>query len=270
MPVSRANGVDIYYEKAGSGPPLVLIHALPFDHNLWIYQVERFSSRFTTLAMDLRGLGRSAKPHTPFTLEVMGNDILGVMKDEGVKSAVVLGCSIGSKLALMLACDHPEIFKAAILVGGNSGPQAQFDHRIAAYREHRANGTLKDYHLGHLRHGVTQAWADTPVGRYLLQGFVERGEALDAEALAQVFGALTVSDLTDRLPAYKSPTLIVNGEFDNALKGGTLTASLIKQSEHKIIPGAGHCCFLEDPATFTTLVQDFLTRNRLWPNQDLP
>ena len=34
MPVSRANGLDIYYEKAGSGPPLVLIHALPFDHNL--------------------------------------------------------------------------------------------------------------------------------------------------------------------------------------------------------------------------------------------
>jgi len=35
MPVSRANGLDIYYEIAGSGPPLVLIHALPFDHNLW-------------------------------------------------------------------------------------------------------------------------------------------------------------------------------------------------------------------------------------------
>lgn len=265
MPVSRASGLDIYYEKAGSGPPLVLIHALPFDHNLWVYQVERFSSRFTTLAMDLRGLGRSAKPRTPFTLADMGNDILGVMKDESMTSAVVLGCSIGSKLALMLACDHPGIFKAAILVGGNSGPQAQFDHRIAAYREHQAKGTLKDYHLGHLRHGVTQTWADTPIGRYLLQGFVERGEMLDAESLAQVFGALTVSDLTDRLPAYKSPTLIVNGEFDNALKGGTRTASLISQAEHKIIPGAGHCCFLEDPASFAALVQDFLMRNRLWP-----
>jgi 3-oxoadipate enol-lactonase len=267
MPVSRANGLDIYYEKAGSGPPLVLIHALPYDHNLWLYQVERFSARFTTLAMDLRGLGKSAKPRTPFTLQDMGNDIVGVMKDEGVSSgAVVLGCSIGSKLALMLACDRPDLFQAAILVGGNSGPQAQFDHRIAAYREHQAKGTLKEYHLGHLRHGVTQGWADTPTARYLLQGFVERGEALDAESLAQVFGALTVSDLTGRLPSYKSPTLIVNGQFDNALKGGTLTASLIAQAEHKIIPGAGHCCFLEDPATFATLVQDFLSRNRLWPD----
>jgi len=266
MPVSRANGLDIYYEKAGSGPPLVLIHALPFDHNLWLYQVQRFSAHFTTLAMDLRGWGHSAKPHAPFALADMGNDILGVLKDEGVsRGAVVLGCSIGSKLALMLACDRPDIFSAAILVGGNSGPQAQFGHRIAAYREHQAKGTLKEYHLGHLRHGVTQAWADTPIGRYLLNGFVERGAALDAESIAQVFGALTVSDLTDRLPAYKSPTLIVNGEFDNALKGGTRTASLIAQAGHKIIPGTGHCCFLEDPASFDALVIDFLKRNRLWP-----
>ena len=266
MPVSRANGLDIYYEKVGSGPPLVLIHALPFDHHLWLYQVERFSAHFTTIAMDLRGLGSSAKPRTPFSLGDMGDDILGILEDEDVRTdAVVLGCSIGAKLALMLACDRPDLFKAAILVGGNSGPQVQFDHRIAAYRKHQDKGTLKEYHLGHLRHGVTRAWADTPTARYLIEGFLERGAALDAESLAQVFGALTVSDLTGRLPAYKSPTLVVNGGFDNALKGGTRTASLIAHSEHKIITGTGHCCFLEDPATFEKLVRDFLRRNRLWP-----
>jgi pimeloyl-ACP methyl ester carboxylesterase len=267
MPISRANGLDIYYEKAGSGPALVLIHALPFDHNLWLYQVERFSSRFTTVAMDLRGWGRSAKPHTPFSLGDMGNDILGVLADENIAAgAVVLGCSIGSKLALMLACDHPKLFQAAILVGGNSGPQNQFDHRIAAYRAHHAAGTLMEYHLGHLRHGVTQTWADSPIGRYLLSGFAERGAVLDPESIAQVFGGLTISDLTPRLPGYRSPTLIVNGEHDNALPGGTRTALLIAQAEHKILPGTGHCCFLEDPASFEALVQAFLRRNGLWPS----
>jgi pimeloyl-ACP methyl ester carboxylesterase len=62
MAVSRANNIDIIYEKAGSGPPLVMIHAMPFDHNLWLYQVERFSAHFTVIAMDLRGWGASAKP----------------------------------------------------------------------------------------------------------------------------------------------------------------------------------------------------------------
>src|SRR5690349_24207296 len=115
MPISRGNGLDIYYDVAGAGPPLVLIHARPFDHNLWLYQVERFSARFRTIAMDLRGWGRSAKPHSPFSLHDMGKDVLGILRDTGAANgAIVLGCSIGSKIALMLACDHPEIFQAAI------------------------------------------------------------------------------------------------------------------------------------------------------------
>src|SRR5215475_693764 len=216
MPISRENGLDIYYETAGSGAPLVLIHALPFDHNLWLYQVERFSARFRTLALDLRGWGRSAKPTTPFTLAEMGDDVLGVMADAGVREdAIVLGCSIGSKIALMLACDHPAKFKAAILVGGNSVPQPQLSHRAVAYRAHQVAGTLADYHLDHLRYGVTAAWADSAIGRYLLAGFAERGRALDAESIAQVFAALTVSDLTSKLPHCRTPTLIVNGEHDS-------------------------------------------------------
>ncbi len=258
MPISRANGLDIYYETAGAGPALVLIHALPFDHNLWLYQMAHFSDRFRTIAMDLRGWGRSAKPRDAFTLRDMGDDVMGVLRDEGIDSAVVMGCSIGSKIAIMLACDHPEMFKAAILVGGNSGLQNQFDHRIAAYRVHAAAGTLRDYHLGHLRHGVTERFADSPTGRYLLDGFVERGAGLDPDSIARVFGALTVSDLTPKLASYKTPTLIVNGEHDSALPGGTRTAGLIAHAEHRILPGAGHCCFLEEPALFDGVVTEFL------------
>lgn len=267
MPVSRGNGVDIYYERAGSGPPLVLVHALPFDHSLWLYQQARFSHSFTTIAMDLRGWGRSGKPHQPFTLRDMGDDVMGILRDEGLRGgAIVLGCSIGSKIALMLACDHPDVFRAAILVGGNSGPQNQFGHRIAAYRAHAAACTLADYHRGHLRHGVTAAWADSPIGRYLVETFVERGRDLDAECIAHVFGALTHSDLTPRLLAYKTPTLIVNGEHDSALEGGKRTAGLLPHAVHRVLPGAGHCCFIEQPDVFDGYVIEFLQANGLWPS----
>ena len=265
MPVSHRNGVDIYYEKVGRGPPLVLIHAMPFDHHVWLYQVERFSSRFTTLAMDLRGWGASGKPRDRFSLEEMGHDVTRVLPDAGFDcGAVVMGCSVGSKIALMLACDHPELYRAAVLVGGNSGLQAQFDHRIAAYRAEHAAGRLPAYHLGHLRHGVTAKWADTPTGQYLLGGFVERGAALDPESIVSVFHAVGESDLTPRLSSYGSPTLIVNGEHDNALKGGARTAGLVPQSEHVILPDAGHCCFIEQPAAFNARVARFFTENRLW------
>jgi pimeloyl-ACP methyl ester carboxylesterase len=281
MPISRANGLDIYYATSGTGPPLVLIHALPFDHHLWLYQVARFASRFRTIAMDLRGWGRSERPRTPFTFADMGRDILGLLADEGVTSdanshAIVLGCSIGSKLALMLACDRPDLFAAAILVGGNSGPQPQLERRIAGYRAAHAAGKLADYHLAHLRYGVTEAFADSPLGRYLIAGFAERGQsasktrvnalsALDPECIAHVFQALMTCDLTPKLRSYSRPTLIVNGEHDNALPGGKRTAALIPHAEHRILPRTGHCCFMEDPFGFEAIVRDFLVRHGLWP-----
>jgi pimeloyl-ACP methyl ester carboxylesterase len=112
---------------------------------------------------------------------------------------------------------------------------------------------------------VTSAWADTPLGRYLLTGFVERGASLDAESIARVFEALEGADLSDHLPKCFVPTLVVNGEFDSARGGGERTASLMPRAEHRLIAGAGHCCFLEDPATFDGLAIAFLHERGVWP-----
>jgi 3-oxoadipate enol-lactonase len=267
MSVSRANGTQIVYDVVGDGPPMIMVHPLPFDRHVWLYQRARYSSRFRTIAMDLRGWGQSGKPIEPFDLRDMGDDILALLAREGVTGgAIVMGCSIGSKIALMLACDHPEIFSAAILIGGNSGPQSHIEHRIEAYRRNAEAASLPEYHLGHLRHGVTSSWADTEIGKYLLRGFVERGRELNAESIAHVFRAIANSDLTSKLPFYDAPTLIVNGELDNALPGGMATASRLACSEHHILPRTGHCCFLEDPEAFDSLVISFLGAKNLWPS----
>ncbi len=265
MPISRANGLDIYYEKAGQGPPLMLIHALPFNHNLWQYQVASLSSRFTTYAVDLRGWGRSAKPHTPFTLGDMGADVMGVLKDEGVMGPVVLmGCSIGSKIALKLACEHPEKVSAAILIGGNSG-RPDFSKRIADYRAQAKAGTLVDYHRAHLRHGVSTPWADTELGAFLIESFVDHYGKLDADSIAQVFGAMEGSDLTDARRTCRVPVLVVNGEFDSAFQGGAETAADTPGAQRAVIEGAGHCCFIEKPDVFDALTRRFLSKKGLWP-----
>ena len=62
MPYSTSNGVKIYYEVSGEGFPFVMIHANPFDHNLWMYQIAHFSTHFKVIAIDIRGYGRSDKP----------------------------------------------------------------------------------------------------------------------------------------------------------------------------------------------------------------
>jgi len=261
MPMSRANDVDIWYEVTGAGPAMVFIHANPFDHDLWMYQVAHFSTWFRIISVDIRGYGRSAKVITPFSLEDMCEDVLGVMDDAGVACAICAGCSVGSGIALLLGLDNPDRFNALILVGGNSGASGRYQQRIDGYR-----GDLADYHIKHMRELVSPQFAQTKLGQHLLNQFVEREPRLKGEAIAQVFMAGNHTDTTGRLPTMRVPTLVINGELDNSLPAGQRTASLVPGAVHKVLPSTGHACCIEDPAGFDTLVIEFLRARGLMPN----
>jgi pimeloyl-ACP methyl ester carboxylesterase len=261
MPYSRANGVDIWFEIAGEGPAIVLIHANPFDNTLWTYQVTHYSTWFKVISVDIRGYGRSIKQTTPFTLKDMCNDVVGVMKDAGIQRAVLGGCSVGSSIAILLGLDHPDLFDAIILVGGNSEPSDRFGARIDGYTR-----DLKDYHLKHMHLLVQPEFASSRLGAYLLNRYVERQPRLSGEAIANVFRASNASSTTGRLPTMQPPVLVINGEFDHSLPGGKRTAGLIPDAVHKVLPGTGHACCLEDPAGFDALVTEFLQARGLMPS----
>src|SRR5262245_15076543 len=162
MPYSSTNGVKIWYEVKGDGPALLLIHANPFDHDLWLYQAAHFSSWFKVVGIDIRGYGRSLKMETPFALTDMCDDVLGVMQDLHIARAIAMGCSVGSGIALGLGLDHPDRFDAIILVGGNSGASDRYQRRIDGYR-----ADLADYHIKHMRELVAPEFSKTRLGRYL-------------------------------------------------------------------------------------------------------
>jgi 3-oxoadipate enol-lactonase len=190
----------------------------------------------------------------------MADDVVGVMKDLGLARAVLAGCSVGSGIAIMLGLEHPELFDAIVLVGGNSGSSSRYQSRVDGYRHN-----LADYHIKHLRELVAPAFADSPLGRHLLNLWVEREPRLSGEAIAQVFMAGNHTDNTERLPSMNVPTLVINGEYDHSLPAGARTASLIPGAVHKVLPGTGHACCIEDPAGFDRLVIDFLRERKLMP-----
>ena len=261
MPYSSANGIKIYYEVSGEGLPFVMVHANPFDHYLWIYQIAHFSTYFKVIAIDIRGYGRSDKPTTPFSLKDMAGDILGVCGDEGARQAILGGVSVGSGIALLLGLDYPDMFKALILVGGNSGGAGSIEERIHGYMKIG----LAKYHIQHLKELVAPDFPETKLGRYLLNTFVERDPRLSGESIAQIFRARGGTDMTPRLATMRVPTLVINGEYDNSLKAGQRTASLIPGAVHKILPKTGHACNIEDPAGFDEFVVEFLRENNLMP-----
>ena len=253
--------MDIWYEVTGDGPALVLVHANPFDHDLFLYQTAHFSTWFRVIGVDIRGYGRSAKVTTPFTLKDMCDDVIAVMDELEIASAVLMGCSVGSGTALLLGLDHPKRFSAIILVGGNSGSSDRYMKRVDGYR-----ADLGGYHIKHMKELIAPAFAESRLGRHLLNMFVEREPRLSGDAIARVFMAGNSTDTTERLPQMTVPTLVVNGEFDHSLKAGQRTASLVPGAAHKVLPGTGHACCIEDPAGFDALVLDFLRARNLLPD----
>lgn len=254
MPWSRSNGVNIFYDVAGEGPPLVLLHANPFDHTMWLYQLAHFSHRYAVVAPDLRGYGRSDKPETPFTFADMANDILGVIRDCGYTRIALVGASIGATLALSIALDHPDLVRALVLVGGEAGNPPVF----ARLAEDYAARPLAEQRRDHMQLIADPNFARTPLGRYLLEAALKTTPALSGKAIAQIFRARTKIDLRARLGEVTIPTLVVNGATDVSLESGRYTASRIPGAKHRIIPESGHLCCIENPAAFDCAVLDFL------------
>ncbi len=270
MPNSMNGGVKTHYEVSGEGPAMVLLHANPFDHNLFLYQIHHFSAFFTVIATDMRGYGRSDVVTTPFTLSDLAEDVYAVCRQEGVTEAIVLGISTGSGVALLMGLDRPDFCRAVVLVGGGSGKGTVTPEELAlptARMQEYLDKGLDGNHLHHLEDLVRPDFAQSELGGYLLRVVVERGRDLGwkAEGIVQVLRARRGTDMTSRLGEMRVPTLVINGEFDNGRPGGTRTAELIPDAVHKILPGAGHACCIEDPGLFDAFVMEFLDDNGLLP-----
>src|SRR6185503_21038769 len=108
MAYAHANGIELYYERAGSGPPLLFISGTGGDlrtkPNVFDGPLAR---RFDLLAYDQRGLGRSEKPDLPYSMADYADDAAALMASQGWEAALVVGVSFGGMVAQELAIRHP-------------------------------------------------------------------------------------------------------------------------------------------------------------------
>ena len=253
MAYSENKGVKVYYEVSGQGFPLVFVHANPFDRRLWMYQVARFSQRFTTINVDIRGYGFSDKPETPFSLEDMADDVAGVMRREGVEKAIIVGCSVGSGIALLFGLDRPQMTEAMVLVGGSSRGGGSIQTRIDGY----TSGDLPGYRRKHMAELFAPGFPDTPHGRWVMNLFDENSHTLSGESIALIFRARAGCTMTPRLGTITAPTLVINGAYDGSLESGRETTAGVKGARQVIIPDAGHACSIEQPGAFDAALMEF-------------
>lgn len=115
MPIVHVNNIDMYYEIHGEGAPLIYIPGWGTEITTVSVQIEDFARKFRVIAVDKRGTGRSDKPDEPYSIEQMADDIIGIMDAEGIRHAHILGISMGSMVAQVIAAKYPDRVNGLVL-----------------------------------------------------------------------------------------------------------------------------------------------------------
>jgi pimeloyl-ACP methyl ester carboxylesterase len=256
--MAEVNGTQLYYEVAGSGRPLVLIHGFTLDARMWDDQFETFAERYQVIRYDARGFGRSAVPtgesYAP------ADDLRALMSFLGVEHAFIVGLSMGGGIAIDFALSYPEATDALIAV----------DSLLGGYRWQEFGASLASVWSAARRSGVEAAkdvWLDLP----LFEPAREKADIASrlGQIIADYSGWHLVNEnpvrsldppAAERLDDIAAPTLIVVGERDlpdfraiaDALHEG------IPGAQKVVLPGVGHMSNMENPARFNQAVVGFL------------
>jgi len=264
MAYAHANGIELYYERAGSGPPLLFISGTGGDlRNKPNVFDGPLAKRFDLLAYDQRGLGRSEKPDTAYAMADYADDAAALMASQGWDAAAVIGVSFGGMVAQELAIRHPGRVKRLVLActspGGAGGASFPF-HEI----EHLKGEARARYLIPISDTRRDPAWAQAHPDQYAM--FVAMGSADPyADEPGHAMGAhrqlvaRAAHDTWDRLGQIACPTLIAAGRYDGIALPATQEkmASRIPSATLQWFEG-GHLFIIQD-RTAAPAMAAFLT-----------
>ena len=256
---AEVNGTCLYYEIAGDGDPLVLIHGFSLDTRLWDDQVQPFARRYQVIRYDLRGFGRAAPPDHPYA---HADDLGALLEHLGVARAHVVGLSLGGTVALDFALAYPAATQQLVLI----------DSGLAGFRtrDKQTRSVLKPVFTKGREAGVEaakQLWLESPLFAPAREqpAVYERLVAMVTDYSGWHFinrepTREPAPPAARRLAEIRAPTLVIVGERDVAAMraiAGTL-ADEIPNAREVVLPGVGHLANLEAPAAVNSLVLGFL------------
>jgi pimeloyl-ACP methyl ester carboxylesterase len=113
---ARVNGIKVHYAKAGSGPPVLLLHGFPETWFCWRHQVPALAPRHRVIAPDLRGYGETEKPAAGYDKRTMARDVRELMRHLGIDRAAVVGHDRGARVATRFAKDYPDALDRLVVM----------------------------------------------------------------------------------------------------------------------------------------------------------
>ncbi len=265
--VDVGDGLLLHVERAGDGPPLVLLHGFTGATTTWTPLLPRLATEHDAIAIDLPGHGRSSAPASAdrYALTRFADDLLRVLDALAIDRVALLGYSMGGRAALRFALHAPD--RIAALVLESTSPGIADAARRAERRESDralANEIERDGVSAFVRRWETlPLWAS----QHTLPASVRsrlraQREANDAAGLASSLrgaGAGEDEPVLPQLGTIKAPVLLVAGALDAAyVAAAGQMADALPNARLTVVPDAGHAVHLERPDELTDAVLEFL------------
>ncbi|MGE0868669.1 MAG: alpha/beta fold hydrolase [Kofleriaceae bacterium] len=246
MPTPIATGEElvgdasIYYAVFGAGDPVILLHGGMGNGDHFSHQVSALIDRFSVIAIDSRGQGRSTLGTAKLSYGLMARDVLAVMNKLGIARAAIVGWSDGGEIGLHLAIHHPDRVARLFVFGANydaagSKPRRRRPPTFVAYGAKCKSDYVR--------------LSKTP------KGFSKMVTAL--RPVWRTPGGFT----KDQLRAIAAPTMVADGDHDEIIVLDQVKemAALIPGGQLAIFEGTSHFALWQDPAAFNRVLRAFLT-----------
>jgi 3-oxoadipate enol-lactonase len=261
MPLAHVGEIELSYERAGSGPSMLVIMGMSgtFDH--WDAGfLGDLRSDFDVTVYDHRGVGSSTRlGQEQLTIAQLAEDAAGLLAALQVDTAHVLGISMGGMVAQELALAHPERIDTLTLgctYCGGEGSALSSEEVMRRLTEGMSSGVRERAIRAAWEANVSPAFAanDEAYARFLGIGL---RRAVPVVTIMAQMRAIAAHDTSTRLPQLRLPTLVIHGTLDEMLpvQNGHMIAGLIPGSRLEILDGVGHLFFWEQPAHSAELIR---------------
>ena len=253
--------MNLNFKSIGSGFPLIILHGLLGSLDNWQSIAKQFGEHFEVFIIDQRDHGRS--PHTPeFSYALLVTDIREFMQQQGIDRAHFIGHSMGGKVAMHLALEHPE--RVAKLIVVDVAPVEYEDRHSDVFKalfavdlrtlgsRQQAEGTLRSI-LGN----------DESTVQFLMKGLYRDDDnrfqwRFDVQALYDAYDEISSGIESDK--PFEGDTLFIKGEKSEYINASNFSEiiDLFPNNQLVEIVGAGHWVHAENPVQFTDAVLKFL------------
>jgi pimeloyl-ACP methyl ester carboxylesterase len=249
VPEATVDGLTIHYEVNGDGFPLVLLHGIGSNSRSWRRQLATLSADFKVIAWDAPGYGRSSDAPAGLepTMGFYADRLLGLLESLGLARIFLLGHSTGGVVAQEFYRRNPEKIRAMVLSDTRyqSSPEG-LQQRLEAI--HKMTPSQ-----------LALARAPKLLSANASPDLVDEVVSIMSEVRPAGFEfaaiALDKSNTHDVVKNLRVPTLLIWGSEDEITP---VWREPLANTTLKIIRGAGHLCYIEQPDTFNEMVREFL------------